>query len=193
MAIDKFDIDTIPTLVKTLDTDETEVTVTVYDRVARTSIALDPSPAYATQYPADSGSWYWDVAFSGTVRPTTGSNQYEAFMVGTDFGQRRRIMFDWVEDIDRYGGEVHMDLTLSGGVALSSGLPYVGTYFRPVSNLDDALTIAARINTNHIYVKGALTLDTRCLRMTDCARLWRQCTDGVHRPVLLQLVSNLLP
>ena len=153
MAIDKFDLATIPTLVKTLDTDETSVVVTVYDRVTRTPISLTPDPALATQYPSGSGSWYWDVAF--TTKPTTGTHQYEAFMVGTEFGQRRRILFDWNDNDSAYNGEVYLDTTGIG----TAGTAYPnGTNYKPVSNLADAIIIATRIKAKVIRLIGELTL-----------------------------------
>jgi len=153
MAIDKFDLATIPTLVKTLDTDETSVVVTVYDRVTRTPISLTPDPALATQYPSGSGSWYWDVAF--TTKPTTGTHQYEAFMVGTEFGQRRRILFDWNDNDSAYNGEVYLNTTGIG----TAGTEYPnGTNYKPVSNLADAIIITTRIKAKVIRLIGELTL-----------------------------------
>ncbi len=151
---ERIDIDEIGKVSKSLDTDEAGVAVTVFNLDTSSAVALNTDPGVATEYPAGSGTWNW--TFDWVTRPDRTTN-YLILMEGATYGQLRKYYFTWYEDNDKYKGVVYLDLT--GGGTAGTGR-YVGTDFRPSSNLADAKTIATRLNTKIIIVKGALTLNS---------------------------------
>lgn len=150
MAIDKFDLGSTPILKKTLDTNETVVTVTLYQN----GVVVPTNTNTAAQIPTSSGRWQWTV--DPVTRPTSGSNQYEYNFYGSTYHQSRWGLFVWEEDQSRYNGVVTLDT--STGVA-DTGYP-TGTNYQPVNNLTDAIVIAQRINTRMIKITGNISITT---------------------------------
>jgi len=147
MAIERYDLAGVPILTAQLLTGDT-VTVSIYEKDG-SSVSLDSNSA--TENVAGSGKYDYELNF--TSKPVSGFNYFDIKFSGTL--QTVWKSFSWDEDITKFQGKVWLD-TNGGG---SAGTAYpIGTPSQPVNNLADALTIAARINTTELVLKGTMTL-----------------------------------
>lgn len=155
----EYTIDLNPTITVDINTNETAVNVTTWKIINGVrSSAVSMTINTATQIPSNPGRWDWYAGGAFVTKPTTDINLYETLFKGVKYGQGISVKWKWYEEITNFSGRVYLDLT-GGGTPLSSNLPYTGTIVRPVSNLADALIVAARIGTLEIWVKGNLALD----------------------------------
>lgn len=146
----QYDLATTPIISAMLATGDT-VTATVYDRSTGSAVSLSANSA--TEQPSGSGRYKYTFAF--TTPPTYGSHSYDVKLTGAL--QTRWVSVDWNSDDAKYKGVVYIDTTGLG----TAGTAYpIGTDFKPVSNLADAKTILARINSKTIKLHGTLTLAT---------------------------------
>ena len=152
MSVDTYELGVETPEVSALFSGSYAVSLALYDR----SETGSPTPIAITTTCTQIGStgiFKWSGS-KFTAPPTSGRNKFIYIMTEATTGLTRVGAFDWRDFNEKFGGEVHIDT-----VAGTAGTAYpTGTQFQPVSNIADALTIAARIGTKRLYAEGSITL-----------------------------------